>query len=105
MVKSSFLKIPIKGNGRLLPFLILFILLFILALLVLYFENKAIHSQVDSQQPISGEKQEFFDKIKLIDSLEGINNLLSMETELQHLLGTEEEWTGLQFSAGERMWI
>src|SRR5690606_11345540 len=79
--------------------------LVILALLVLYFENKAVHSQVDAPHSISGEKQEVFNKINLIDSLDGINNLLSMETELQHLLGTEEEWANFQFSAGERIWI
>lgn len=105
MVKNDFLKISIKGKGKLLPFLIVLILLVLLALFVLFIENKAIHTQVDAKQTIPGEKQEIFTKINLIDSLEGVNNLLSMETELQHLIGTEEDWASLQFTAGERIWI
>jgi len=105
MIKNKQLKNSFGGKGKFLPLLISLIFLSLLALLVYYYNNRSFADQVQQRNNIPTAKQEIFDKIDLIDSLGEANNFLSMETELHHILGMEEDWQDLQFHTGEWIWI
>lgn len=108
MVKNYLTKYStIKGKGKFLSFSILLAFLILILLLFLYFQAGREQATTPSQpsDAFSGQKQEIIDRIAHIDSLSDADDLLAMETELHHLIATEDDWITLPFLSGEMVWI